>query len=58
MHKSVGVSVVQHTVFAVSGEFDGIELPAKRLFGSKGLDYLESKRAAFQTYLQVSGNLY
>ena len=48
----------RRAVAAVSGEFDGIELPAKRLFGSKGLDYLESKRAAFQTYLQVSGNLY
>ena len=36
------------------GVFDGIELPPKRVFGTKSLEYLESKRAAFQTYLQVS----
>ena len=41
----------------VHGDFEGIELPSKRHFGTKNLDFLESKRAAFQTYLQVKKHL-
>lgn len=35
------------------GEFVDIHLPSRRSFGSKGLEYMESRRAAFEEFLQV-----
>ena len=39
------------------GEFTDCLLPAKKLMGTKNHDFMDSKRDAFEQYLQVSGKI-
>ena len=39
------------------GEFGDAQLPAKKSFGTKNIDFLESKKASLEHYLQVGDNM-
>ena len=37
----------------LTGEFEDCALPSKKAFGTKTKEFLESKREAFEAYIQV-----
>ena len=40
--------------YPVTGEFEDTALPSKKSFGTKNKEFLESKREAFESYIQVN----